>query len=104
YGNALSEDQPCVWMKYIQFYIADGPFYNDPYTFGYLVSFSLLEIAQESKGTFHSKYQEFLRETGKVPVEELMKKYFEIDIRNYEFWNKAFIQISKDIDEYLQLM
>ncbi|MDA1771842.1 M3 family metallopeptidase [Bacillus cereus] len=104
YGNALSEYQPFVWMKYIQFYIADVPFYNYPYTFGYLVSFSLLEIAQESKGTFHPKYKEFLRETGKAPVEELMKKYFEIDIRNYEFWNKAFIQISKDIDEYLQLI
>ncbi|ASL65601.1 M3 family metallopeptidase [Bacillus cereus] len=104
YGNALSEYQPFVWMKYIQFYIADVPFYNYPYTFGYLVSFSLLEIAQESKSTFHSKYKEFLRETGKAPVEELMKKYFEIDIRNYEFWNKAFIQISKDIDEYLQLI
>ncbi|MCU5358114.1 oligoendopeptidase F, partial [Bacillus cereus] len=66
--------------------------------------FSLLEIAQEGKSTFHSKYKEFLRETGKAPVEELMKKHFEIDIRNYEFWNKAFIQISKDIDEYLQLI
>ncbi len=41
YGNALSEYQPFVWMKYIQFYIADVPFYNYPYTFGYLVSFSL---------------------------------------------------------------
>nr|EEK67181.1 Peptidase M3A and M3B thimet/oligopeptidase F [Bacillus wiedmannii] len=49
YGNALSEYQPLVWMKYVQFYIADVSFYNYPYTFGYLTSFSLLEIAQESK-------------------------------------------------------
>ncbi|MDJ1476240.1 M3 family metallopeptidase [Bacillus sp. LS15-K4] len=104
YGNSLSEYQPLVWMKYIQFYIADVPFYNYPYTFGYLTSFSLLEIAQESKGTFHLKYKEFLRETGKAPVEELMKKHFEIDITSYEFWDKAFRQISKDIDEYLRLM
>ncbi|MBE5106771.1 oligoendopeptidase F [Bacillus thuringiensis] len=104
YGYALSEYQPFVWMKYIQFYIADVPFYNYPYTFGYLVSFSLLELAQGSKSTFHSKYKEFLRETGKAPVEELMKKHFEIDITSYVFWDKAFRQISKDIDEYLQLM
>ncbi|PEF45756.1 oligoendopeptidase F [Bacillus cereus] len=104
YGNALSEYQPFVWMKYVQFYIADVPFYNYPYTFGYLVSFSLLEIAKERKSTFHLKYKEFLRETGKAPVEELMKKHFEIDITSYEFWDKAFKQISKDIDEYLQLM
>ena len=27
YGHALSEYQPFVWMKYVQFYIADVPFY-----------------------------------------------------------------------------
>ncbi|XLP24682.1 M3 family metallopeptidase [Bacillus toyonensis] len=104
YGHALSEYQPFVWMKYIQFYIADVPFYNYPYTFGYLASFSLLEIAKKNSSTFHLKYKEFLRETGKAPVEELMKKHFQIDITSYEFWDKAFIQISKDIDEYLQFM
>ncbi|OJD58266.1 M3 family metallopeptidase [Bacillus sp. NH11B] len=104
YGNALSEYQPFVWMKYVQFYIADVPFYNYPYTFGYLVSFSLLELAKENKREFHWRYKEFLRETGKAPVEELMKIHFEMDLTNYEFWNKAFIQINKDIDEYLQLM
>ncbi|EEK72955.1 Peptidase M3A and M3B thimet/oligopeptidase F [Bacillus mycoides] len=104
YGNELTEYQPFVWMKYVQFYIADVPFYNYPYTFGYLVSFSLLELAKENKSEFHLKYKEFLRETGKAPVEELMKIHFEIDLTNYEFWNKAFIQINKDIDEYLQLM
>ncbi|MGN4443415.1 M3 family metallopeptidase [Bacillus cereus group sp. MYBK79-1] len=104
YGHALLEYQPFVWMKYVQFYIADVPFYNYPYTFGYLASFSLIEIAQESKSTFHSKYKEFLRETGKAPVEELMKKHLAIDITSYAFWDKAFRQISKDVDEYLQLM
>lgn len=104
YGNALSEYQPFVWMKYVQFYIADVPFYNYPYTFGYLVSFSLLEIAKENKSTFYSKYKEFLRETGKAPVEELIKKHFEIDITSYAFWDKAFKQISKDIDAYLRLI
>ncbi|EJS54476.1 hypothetical protein ICG_02738 [Bacillus cereus BAG1X1-3] len=103
YGNELSEYQPFVWMKYIQFYIADVPFYNYPYTFGYLASFSLIEIAKENKNAFHLRYKEFLQETGKAPVEELMKKHFDIDLTEYEFWNKAFMQIHKDIDEYLQI-
>ncbi len=33
-----------------------------------------------------------------------MKKHFEIDITSYEFWGKAFRQISIDIDEYLRLI
>ena len=52
-------------MKLVQFYIADVPFYNYPYTFGYLVSFSLLELAKENKSEFHLKYKEFLRGNGK---------------------------------------
>lgn len=32
-----------------------------------------------------------------------MKKHFDIDLTEYEFWNKAFMQIHKDIDEYLQI-
>lgn len=103
YGNALTEYQPFVWMKYVQFYIADVPFYNYPYTFGYLVSFSLLELAKENKSEFYLRYKNFAR-NGKAPVEELMEIHFEIDLTNYEFWNKAFIQINKDVDEYLELM
>ncbi|HDR5791959.1 TPA: oligoendopeptidase F, partial [Bacillus anthracis] len=63
-----------------------------------------LEIAKENKSTFHSKFKEFLRENGKAPVEELIKKHFEIDITSYAFWDKAFKQISKDIDAYLRLI
>ena len=78
-------------------------FYNYPYTFGYLASFSLLEIAKERKSTFHLKYKEFYEKQEKFSG-RTYEKHFEINITSYEFWDKAFKQISKDIDEYLQLM
>lgn len=104
YGNCLTEYQPFVWMKYGQFYTANVPFYNYPYTFGYLLSLGLLEIAKQDGGEFHFKYKKFLCETGKRPVEELVKQYFHIDLADNEFWKKALLQINKDVDEYLQLV
>jgi len=104
YGNSLTEYQPFVWMKYGQFYTASVPFYNYPYTFGYLLSLGLLEIAKQDGSEFHSKYKKFLCETGKRPVEELVKQYFHIDLADNEFWEKALLQINKDIDEYLQFV
>ncbi|MED4651781.1 M3 family metallopeptidase [Bacillus pseudomycoides] len=104
YGNSLTEYQPFVWMKYGQFYTASVPFYNYPYTFGYLLSLGLLEIAKQDGSEFHSKYKKFLCETGKRPVEELVKQYFHIGLADNEFWEKALLQINKDIDEYLQFV
>ncbi|MBJ8029520.1 M3 family metallopeptidase [Bacillus cereus group sp. N21] len=104
YGNSLTEYQPFVWMKYGQFYTASVPFYNYPYTFGYLLSLGLLEIAKQDGSEFHSKYKKFLCETGERPVEELVKQYFHIDLADNEFWEKALLQINKDIDEYLQFV
>ncbi|MBO1583098.1 M3 family metallopeptidase [Bacillus sp. XF8] len=103
YGNSLTEYQPFVWMKYGQFYTANLPFYNYPYTFGYLLSLGLLEIAKQDY-EFHSKYKKFLCETGKRPVEELVKQYFHINLADNEFWEKSLLQINKDVDEYLQLV
>lgn len=46
YGNSLSEYEPFVWIKYGQFYQANIPFYNYPYSFGFLLSIGLLELAK----------------------------------------------------------
>lgn len=104
YGNSLTEYQPFVWMKYGQFYTANVPFYNYPYTFGYLLSLGLLEIAKQDGSKFHPKYKGFLSETGKRPVEELVKQYFHIELNDNKFWEKSLLQINKDIGEYLELV
>ncbi|MDM5155218.1 M3 family metallopeptidase [Bacillus sp. DX1.1] len=103
YGNRLTEYQPFVWMKYDQFYTANVPFYNYPYTFGYLLSLGLLEIAKQEGSEFNRKYKLFLSDTGKRPVEELVNQYFQIDLANPDFWRESLLQINKDIDDYIQL-
>lgn len=99
FGNGLSEYEPYVWIKYGQFYQADVPFYNYPYSFGFLLSIGLLEI---SKGNddFCKKFQGFLSETGMLPLEQLIKKHFHLDLTQPEFWQRSILSLIKDINQY----
>lgn len=99
YGHNLSEYQPFVWIKQGQFYKADIPFYNYPYSFGFLLSIGLLEIAKENK-LFSHNFQEFLSETGILPAEQLIKKHFNIDLSQPEFWQQSIQRILEDIEQY----
>ncbi|WP_072581823.1 peptidase M3 [Bacillus weihaiensis] len=97
YGNSLSEYEPFVWIKYDQFYQADTPFYNYPYTFGFLLSIGLIELAKDDEH-FHKKFQQFLAETGMLPLEKLIKKHFKIDLSEQKFWQQSIQRLLKDIE------
>jgi oligoendopeptidase F len=102
FGGMLSEYQPFVWIKYSQFY-SDFPFYNYPYTFGYLLSIGLLEVSKSTNGQFSRAFQDFLSQTGTLPVEQLVKKHFNIDLSNPDFWQQSLGKIHQDIREYLEI-
>jgi oligoendopeptidase F len=103
FGAMLSEYQPFVWIKYSQFY-SDVPFYNYPYTFGYLLSIGLLEVSKSTNGQFSRAFQNFLSQTGDLPVEQLVKKHFNIDLSNPDFWQQSLGRIHQDIEEYLAIL
>lgn len=103
YGDSLSEYEPFVWIKYGQFYQANIPFYNYPYSFGFLLSIGLLEIAKSDK-QFKQSFQGFLSETGRLPLEQLFRKYFQIDLSQPEFWQQSVQSLIKDIEQYTQYL
>jgi oligoendopeptidase F len=103
YGNRLKEYEPCLWMKYPHFFRADLSFYNYPYSFGFLFSIGLLELAHEHDGFAHS-FQSFLSETGMLPLEELAKKHFNIDLSQPAFWQQTMKRVVEDVKEYSQCM
>ncbi|WP_025786311.1 M3 family metallopeptidase [Sporosarcina sp. D27] len=102
YGSSLSKYEPYLWIKYEQFYQATIPVYNYPYSFGFLFSLGLLEEAKEDR-QFKRKFQEFLGETGRLPLEQLVKNNFQIDLSSSEFWQRAVRNIVRDIERYKQL-
>ncbi|WP_347320617.1 M3 family metallopeptidase [Rossellomorea sp. RS05] len=101
YGNRLKEYEPYLWLKYPHFFRADISFYNYPYSFGFLFSIGLLELAHEHDG-FAQSFQSFLSETGMLPLEELTKKHFNIDLSHPAFWEQTMRRVVEDVNEYKQ--
>ena len=102
YGSNLREYEPYVWTKYVQFYQATLPFYNYPYSFGFLFSIGLLKEAKEDEH-FKRKFKGLLSETGRLPLEQLVKKHFLIDLSQPDFWQRSVQNVVRDIDWYNRL-
>ncbi|MBD3109539.1 M3 family oligoendopeptidase [Bacillus sp. AGMB 02131] len=101
--GALDEYHPQFWSSKLHFYITSVPFYNFPYTFGYLFSLGIYEKALESGEGFEEKYMALLRDTGCMTVEELAMKHLQEDLTGPEFWERAVQSCVKDIKSFLEL-
>jgi oligoendopeptidase F len=66
YLDVLADDgwNPRFWSSKLHFYISGLPFYNFPYTFGYLLSMGLYAVAREAGGEFAETYRRLLIATG----------------------------------------
>ncbi|MCM3114914.1 M3 family oligoendopeptidase [Neobacillus sp. MER 74] len=103
YNDALEEYHPLFWASKLHFFITGVPFYNFPYTFGFLFSLGIYAQALvEGKG-YEEKYIALLRDTASMSVEDLAKKHLQVDLTQPEFWEKAVQICLDDIDEFLML-
>lgn len=101
--NSLDEYHPSFWESKLHFYITDVPFYNFPYTFGYLFSSGIYAKALEEGSSFATKYDALLRDTASMTVEELAKKHLDVDLTKPDFWESAVQLAVKDAEEFLKL-
>lgn len=103
YGNALDEYHPSFWASKLHFFITGVPFYNFPYTFGYLFSLGIYAQAlSEGKG-YEEKYIALLKDTASMTVEELALKHLNVDLTKPDFWQKAVQLCVDDVEEFLAL-
>jgi len=103
YGGALDAVHPHFWASKLHFYITEVPFYNFPYTFGYLFSLSIYAKALEEGDDFEEKYVALLRDTAIMTVEDLAMKHLDEDITKRAFWAKGVALCVKDVEEFLIL-
>lgn len=101
--DALSEYHPHFWASKLHFYISEVPFYNFPYTFGYLFSSGIYAQALEEGAAFEQRYIDLLSDTGRMNVEELAQKHLGVDLTKPDFWQKAIDLSIADIEEFLAL-
>jgi oligoendopeptidase F len=103
YKGALAEYHPHFWASKLHFYLTRVPFYNFPYTFGYLFSSGVYARALEEGEGFEDKYINLLRDTGRMRVEDLAHTHLGVDLTKPDFWQSAVDLAVADVEEFLRL-
>lgn len=103
YCGALDSYHPHFWAAKLHFYKTGAPFYNFPYTFGYLFSSGIYAHALAEGPSFAEKYVGLLRDTGRMTVEELASKHLGVDLTQPDFWQAAVALAVADVEEFLRL-
>ena len=103
YGDALGEYHPLFWASKLHFYITSVPFYNFPYTFGYLFSLGIYAQALKEGNGYEEKYIALLKDTASMKVEELALKHLNVDLTKPGFWEQAVQLCIDDVEEFLLL-
>lgn len=102
FGNALGEWHPHFWASKQHFYFTEVPFYNFPYTFGYLFSLGIYTHLKKKKNG-PEKYEALLRDSGSFSSEELALRHLNVRLDEPHFWETALGTIRDKIDQYVTL-
>lgn len=104
YGDGLDPNflHPYMWLWKPHYYSGELSFYNWPYAFGLLFAKGLYGIYQIEGESFTPKYDELLKATGKMSVEDVAM-LANIDITKKDFWTTSLKVIEEDINLFLEL-
>ena len=102
--DGLADDgyYPRFWVSKLHFYIAGWPFYNFPYTFGYLLSQGLYALGQQQPAEeFADNFRRFLVLTGCRETEDAVRESFGHDLSEPTFWNLALDGIEARVRDFV---
>ncbi|MFH1687913.1 MAG: M3 family oligoendopeptidase [bacterium] len=105
FGGLLDESgyHPLFWCSKLHFYLAHQPFYNWPYTFGYLFAGGVYDRAKKEGAAFADKYAALLADTGNMTTEAVAKKHLGVDLSKEDFWVDAVNRSLADVGEFVKL-
>lgn len=101
--EGLEQYHPLFWASKLHFHITYAPFYNFPYTFGYLFSAGIYARKEEMGDKFADVVDGLLLDTGRMTTEDLAAKHLGVDLRTETFWSEAVEQVLADVDEFARL-
>lgn len=102
-NNQLAEYNPYSWITISHFYDTEHPFYNIPYTIGYLFSNGIYALSKTESEGFQEQYDQLLGHTGKMSLEDLGKKFLNQDLTQVAFWEKSIQPILDAIKQFEEL-
>lgn len=105
YLNALADGgwNPRFWASKLHFYITGLPFYNFPYTFGYLLSMGVYAVGRDAGADFPETYRKLLIATGCQDAEDAVQSTLGFDLRTPDFWNKSLQIVADRVDQFVNL-
>lgn len=103
YKDSLGAYHPHFWSSKLHFFIDDVPFYNFPYTFGYLFSMGIYSYANQQGSSFEDQYIALLQDTASMSTEDLAKKHLNVDLTKPDFWQAGIDQVLKDVQQFMDL-
>lgn len=103
FKDGLASYHPLFWASKLHFYITRAPFYNFPYTFGYLFSNGVYAQAIAEGESFQERYIALLRDTGSMTTEQLARTHLGVNLTRPEFWETAVDHALADVDEFVAL-
>jgi oligoendopeptidase F len=103
--DGLADDgwNPNFWISKLHFYISSLPFYNFPYTFGFLLSTGVYALAADFGGRFAERYERLLQGTGSLPTEQAVQSTLGYDLTEPTFWNRSLDVIERRVEQFLEL-
>lgn len=104
YHDGLAQYHPLFWASKLHFYITRAPFYNFPYTFGFLFSHGIYAMAQEAGAAFKDRYIALLRDTGSMDTETLAKTHLGVDLTKPAFWETAVDEVLADVTPFVEMV
>ena len=104
YKDGLDRYHPLFWASKLHFYITRAPFYNFPYTFGFLFSNGLYAQAMAEGPAFRDRYIALLRDTGSMTTEALAQTHLGLDLTKPDFWETAVDRVLADVDKFVALV
>ena len=105
YLNGLADGgwNPRFWVSKLHFYITSIPFYNFPYTFGYLLSLGVYAIGKQAGPKFPEQYRRLLLATGCQDAEDAVKSTMGFDLRKPDFWQKSLSIVADRVNSFVEL-
>ncbi|MEW6045643.1 MAG: M3 family oligoendopeptidase [Bacillota bacterium] len=102
YRGLLGQYHPLFWASKLHFYLTRTPFYNFPYTVGFLFSSGIYARARAEGRRFADRYVALLKDSGSMTVEDLARRHLGADLTRTGFWHEAVEEALAGVDDFLR--
>ena len=100
YGDGLRQANPLFWAEKLHFYMTSAPFYNFPYTFGYLFSGLVHQHAIRRGPAWSADYAALLRDTGSGMAEPTAARHLGVALDHPATWRGFLGELAERVDRY----